>query len=105
VALAFWTKIYPIMLILGLLPLRRWRAFGCAVMAAAAMALVDLPGLAASQRNMEILSAPHRPAVTGYFHPFQHSLGAWWTLLWRDTPWPFLGQAPELLSAACLLLP
>jgi hypothetical protein len=104
-ALAFWTKIYPLVLIAALLPLRRWRALACAVVAVVLMALADLPGLEAAQRNMEALSPPHRPLITGIFYQFQHSLGAWWTFLWRDTPWERLGQVPELLSATCLLLP
>src|SRR5262249_33168891 len=49
--LAFWTKIYPLLLIGGLLPLRRWRAFACAVAATGLMAVLDLQGLAGFLRN------------------------------------------------------
>ena len=85
----------------ALAALARWLRVVFAVLMAAA----DLPGLSAFQRNLAETSPIHRPLVNGSYAHWQHALGAWWTLLWRDTAWQRVGRLPDLLSASCLLLP
>jgi hypothetical protein len=102
---AFWTKIYPLLVIAGLLPLWRRRAFVCAIAAIALVAALDLHGLQGFRRNLTIVAPLMSPGVHGTYSTYAHALGAWWKLLWRGTGWDQIGRFPELLPASCLLLP
>jgi hypothetical protein len=102
---AFWIKIYPLLVIAGLLPLWRRRAFVCASVAVVLVAAVDVHGLQGFRRNVAVVAPLLSPGVHGTYSTYAHPLGAWWKLLWRGTGWDQLGRFPELLSASCLLLP
>jgi len=102
---AFWIKIYPCLVIAGLLPLCRRRAFVCASVAILVVAALDLHGLQEFRGNLATVAPMHSPGVHGTYSTYAHPLGAWWKLLWRGTGWDQLGKLPELLSASCLLLP
>jgi hypothetical protein len=98
-------KLYPGLIVLALLPLRRYRVFSFACVAAAVLGLVyhrELPLFAA---NMQDLIAHHIPPDGGIVNPRAHSLSGSWPLLWNDTPLAWLGRIPGSVAALVLIVP
>jgi hypothetical protein len=99
-----WFKFYPAVTLIGLLAMRRWRALGVFVVVALAIGFVDLQRL--------------RPAISaGIFHayakqdprlhttPTQHAIGKFWPELWRNSPWPTVGNIPGPVMSLLLMGP
>jgi hypothetical protein len=100
-ALAAWIKLYPGLLVLSLPALRRWRALGCFVAAAALIGLpgvADLPALSANLHAAALVSGPSEP-----YHPC-HALSSCWEYLWSGTPLAIVGRIPGPLAASTLAL-
>jgi hypothetical protein len=98
---AAWVKLYPGLLVLSLLALRRWRALGCFVTAAALIGLPglgDMPALSANLRAAALVGGPSEP-----YHPC-HGLSGCWEYLWSGTPLAFVGRIPGSLAAGGLVL-
>ncbi len=104
-ALAAWIKIYPGILLLGLLPLRRQRAFCCGGLAALGLGIPQWSHLAEFLHNARELSAQHAPFVGGQIGATTHTLSGCWKLLWTAKGWTWLGQIPPTLAATALVAP
>ncbi|MCI0457439.1 MAG: DUF2029 domain-containing protein [Gemmataceae bacterium] len=104
-ALAAWVKIYPGIVLLGLLSLRRWRAFGCATLVAVGLALLQWPQLPAFLHNAQELAAQHAPSRGGQVGTTVHTLSGCWPLIWTAKPFRWLAAMPPTLGAAALLAP
>lgn len=101
VALAAWMKVYPGLLGLGFIVLRRPRALGFCVLAGIAIGLPGLRDLAAFQANAKDLVVRYIPPV---FFQFTHSLSADWPLLWAGTRLAWLARVPGLVVAGGFIL-
>jgi hypothetical protein len=106
-AIAAWTKLYPGLLVLGLLALRRGRVLLCFVLAG---------GVIGTRRRRRARAVPgeqpadggacSRGGEDGVVHPLQHSLTGLWRHLWVETPLrPLLADIPGRYAAAVLLPP
>jgi hypothetical protein len=104
-ALAAWVKVYPAVLLLGLIPLRRPRALVCGGVAAAALTGVQWPYLPGFLDNARELAAVHAPHVSGHFHITVHTLSGCWKLLWTAKDLQWLAKVPGTLGAAAILFP
>ncbi len=100
VALATGIKPYALILLLGLLALRRFRAAAFAVAWLALQALVLLPDL---RRFLTVALIENQTSLPIYLD-FSHSVIAHWSLLWRDLGWPQLAQLPAQPIMGGLLL-
>jgi hypothetical protein len=117
-AIAMWTKIYPGLAVLGLLPLRRWRVFGWAVAAGLVIGLVPFSatrdffqneryrsGFISSAANLR--QDPGR-AESGqlYYPPLEavsHSLPIYWRTFW--TGYPQIQRIPGMIGVGLILGP
>ena len=104
-ALAAWIKIYPGILILGLLALRRWRATACFLVVAAAIGLADLKGTHEFAHNIRVLIGSNSFDSQGIWSPSTHSLTGCWKILWAGTALQWLTRIPGLLGGACFIVP
>jgi Glycosyltransferase family 87 len=100
-ALATWIKIYPGLLVLGLLALRRGRAVAGFAVAFVALGVADLPG-----------TRLYVETVRGYvgrydvgFHVAAHTLTTHWRHYWQHTRYEALAHIPGALAAGAILLP
>ena len=99
-ALAAWLKVYPGLLVVALLVLRRWRAAASFVVAAGLVAVADLPGLADWLANIRAYAGGYDIAVV----PSAHSLSTYWRRLWpRELA--ILSAVPGPVAACLVLLP
>jgi hypothetical protein len=101
VALAVWIKIYPAMLVLGLLAARRYRAVVCVVLAYLAIGLADYPGTVQHIHAMRSYVADYDMRLHASAHPF----GTWWKHFWENTPLAIVTKMPGILGASCVLAP
>lgn len=105
-ALAACLKIYPGLLIVALLPLRRGRAALVALVAAAGLATFQLHNLPIAIANLKELALIHNPAFWGgQPMPINHSLTCNWAPVWEDTKLAFLAKLPGPAAAAVVLGP
>jgi len=104
-AVAIWAKLYPGLLILGVLALRRWRVAGWIA------AFGALIGLSFGSQLLPFLENARAAAAEQYdmarampdlIVPWNHPLGLVWPGLWAGTP---LALLPGELGAALLLAP
>lgn len=105
IALAAWTKIFPFIAIPALLVLGRPRAMFAAAAFTLLFALADLPGMSAFLAARKQVAAIHHPSVRGEYVSYEHPIGAWWTLLWKQAGVEFFGRVPEAAIAIALMLP
>src|SRR5207244_1563190 len=73
-ALAAWVKIYPAIFLLGLVPLRRLRAFWCGGLAALGLGILQAPRLAEFLDSAQELIAVHAPYQSGHLSTTMHTL-------------------------------
>jgi hypothetical protein len=101
-AVAAWAKVYPGLMIIGLIALRRWRAVGWMAIWGAFIGFMDLPGLKSFLRNIdtEIETAKNLGRMVHEIHPWNHPLGLVWGDLWAGTPLAYL---PGSLGAAVVV--
>lgn len=124
-AVAAWVKVYPAVLIFGLLALGAWRAFGLSVLAAALIGLMPLratmqfvrASTAAQQDRVGFLSeisewlfypTRHRPAELILYPAISvdsHSLTTYWATFWNYFPVYWLARTPGVVGAAVVLAP
>lgn len=104
-ALAAGMKLYPAVVLLGLLPLRRLRALVYAAMSGLLILSFHFWDLPQFWTNVQILIAHQSPLALGGIAPQVHPLSSCWPLLWKDTPWVFLAQIPGTWAALGLLAP
>src|SRR5262249_46194676 len=100
-ALATWIKIYPGLVLLGLLALRRGRALASFALTFAAIWLSDHRGVRLFRENMTWFAGSYKVGIA----PAGHSLSTWWGQLWADTWLSCLTEVPGLVGAAGTLLP
>ncbi|MGB7156526.1 MAG: glycosyltransferase family 87 protein, partial [Tepidisphaeraceae bacterium] len=124
IAVAAWVKVYPGALLVALLALGAWRAFGLALLQATAIGLVPyratmqwLEGSAASQKDRvgfltEIVQwargSGHAPAQLHMYAPISvdaHSLSTYWATFWNYLHADRLARTPGVVGAALLLVP
>jgi hypothetical protein len=105
-ALAAWIKLYPGLLLVGLVALRRWRALGVFVVAGALIGLSQAQDVLQFARWQPRTLAGDIPAnVHPYVIPTVHTLTGCWKLLWRGTLLESLGAIPSRYAWAGLMLP
>jgi len=103
-AVAAWIKMYPGLLILGVLALRRWRAAGIFVVVALAIGLSDVPATLHFARNLKEASNIY-PDKYGHFFRWSHTLAGSWQIQWAGTRLTWLTRLPGTAAWACLVLP
>jgi hypothetical protein len=101
-AIAIWAKLYPGIIILSLLALRRWRAAVWTIVFAAFIGLADVPELLRFVGNIriDIDDANRLAAFVHDIHPWNHPLAIVWRDLWAGTP---LSYIPGKVGAALLI--
>jgi hypothetical protein len=98
-------KLYPGLVLLGLLPLRRYRALACAAIIGFLILSFHFWDLPQFWTNVQELIARDSPLTQGGIAPQVHTLSSCWPLLWKDTALAFLGRIPGTLAALGLILP
>jgi hypothetical protein len=85
-----WLKIYPGLLFVGLMALRRWRTLAAFVISALGIGILCwqemTPFLNATLKHIQMFRGIENLPGDAIYWPWQHSIGGWWRLLWRDTP-------------------
>lgn len=104
-ALAVCLKVYPALLVAGLVPLRRVRAAAFAGLALAALAGFRAHDLPAAVANLREMARDHSPARHRTISPTNHSIPGNWPMLWEGTRLARLGKLPPALATAALLGP
>ena len=103
-AIAIWAKLYPGLLLVAVLALRRWHLLAWLIAWCALIGLSDLPELRRFLQNNDIhLNTAY--ALSRAFpeiHPWNHPLSAIWVSLSNGTPF---ARIPGLLAAALVILP
>jgi hypothetical protein len=100
VAVATGIKPYAIVLLIGLLALRRFRAMGYAIGWLVLQAIVFSPDL---RRWLAVAHIQNQSTAPVYMD-FSHSLIVHWQLIARDLGWPALAQWPARTVVGVLLL-
>jgi hypothetical protein len=101
-ALAAWIKIFPCILLVGLVALRRWRVAASAMVAGLTVWLIDPRGVREFARNMQESIVLHDPTLDSL--SYEHSLTASWRILWMETL-PFLASIPGNVAGSVLVVP
>lgn len=123
-ALGAWIKIYPVLLIVGLLTVRARRAFLFAILAGAGIGLISLRAtfmwmktsqevqsnrISAIYATIEWLKTEGNPQFPRYeFHSISvtsHSLSSYWHIFWQKIGWEWISTMPGLVGATLTLLP
>jgi hypothetical protein len=104
-AVASWSKLYPGLLVLGLLALRRRRVLAAYAVAGGVIGMLSLPDLPRFLRNNRTMVGIFTNGPRGVVLPLQHSLTDCWRHLWVGTPLRGLARIPGGLATLGLLLP
>jgi hypothetical protein len=104
-ALAAALKIYPAILLGGLLPLRRWRALAFGASTAAALALYRAYDLPLFWHHLQEMIASSMPAAVGGIGATCHTLSGTWPLLWKGHNLAWLRNLPGTAGALAVVLP
>lgn len=104
-ALAACFKLYPALLVVSLLPLRRGRAFVCAGLAAIGFASFQAHNHPVFITNLKELARLNSPEHWKAISPTNHSITGNWRLLWPGTKLKALAKAPPPVATAALLGP
>jgi hypothetical protein len=100
-ALATAIKVYPGLLILSLLALRRWRALCCCGVVGLALGLASLGHLPAWRANLAEVIAGEAPA---WLYQHCHTLSSFWQPFWTGTRLAFLTHVPGGVAAGVFVL-
>jgi hypothetical protein len=99
-------KVYPALLVFGLIPLKKYRAFTCAIVACAAVGIFRFADLPNFNANVKHLVAHYSPLALGGLASDTHSLsGTWKFLWWEGGRLGWLLQMPPVLGAFCIIMP
>ena len=110
-AIAPWIKVYPGLLGVGLVGLRRWHGLAGFILAALLFGLVDFQEVQRFARNcgqyMHNSSLMEQGSPPAPAHPWCHSLPENWHNLWQRTPPPlaWLAHIEGHVATALLLVP
>jgi hypothetical protein len=110
-AIAPWLKMYPGLLGVGLVGLRRWHALTGFVLAGLLFGLVNFQEVQRFARNctqyIHDVSELQKASPPASPHPWSHSIPENWRNLWRHTPRPiaWLALIEGHVAAALLLIP
>jgi hypothetical protein len=104
-AYAAGIKVYPALLILGLVPLRRPRALALCGVAGALLLLFHFGDYGAFRANAAELVAQNDPRITRFMNGTMHSLSATWPLLVEPLGSTLLGRLPGMVAALLILGP
>ena len=96
-----WIKIYPLLLLVAPLALRRWRVVGVFAVSSLALAIAWWPELQAIVRTIR---ATEGDVTKGFCHVY-HSWSQAWSPFWRETPLAFLRRVPGTVGALAVMLP
>jgi hypothetical protein len=121
-AIAVWTKIYPVVLLPGLIVLGLWRALGLGTIATLVTGLVpwrwtkaaltspgqgDRIGFVTEVRNW-LFDPNYAPAQLTWYPTIStdsHSLTTYWSTFWNQLGVWRLGRVPGIVGAAMVLAP
>jgi hypothetical protein len=98
---AVWLKVYPALLVPGLLALGRPRALVCSVFAFLAIGLASPSDTLQHIESMRLYAARYDIG----FHESAHPFSTYWKHLWENTRLAPLTAVPGMLGAALVLLP
>lgn len=104
-AYAAGIKVYPGLLILGLIPLRRPRALVLCCLSGMLLLLFHPGDYAAFRANAAAMVAQNDPQVNRFLGWTMHSLSATWPLLVEPLGWNLLTRLPGNVAAALILGP
>jgi hypothetical protein len=104
-ALATCFKVYPALLIVALLPLRRARAALLAVLAVGLFGAFQWESLPVCVENLRELARENNSERVGVLSTAGHSLTGGWKLVWEGTRCAGLAQVPPLLAALVVFGP
>jgi hypothetical protein len=101
--LMMWIKIYPALLILAPLALRRWRVLGVAAGSSLALGVVCWPQLQAIARTAQSLDGDMRTDFCDALHSWSQA----WSPFWQATFFPLsrLADFPGRIGALAAMLP
>lgn len=102
--IAAWIKIYPALLFLGLLALRRWRAAGFFGAAVLLIGLVNVRGVQQFAANIAE-PAVLTPDYLGTFVPWTHTVSGSWLLFCSTVHLSWLSQLPGTAGWGLLVFP
>jgi hypothetical protein len=102
--IAAWIKIYPVLLFLGLLALKRWRAAGCFGIAVLLIGLANVQGVLAFATNIKE-PAVLTPDYLGTFVPWTHTVSGSWLLFCSTVHMDWLSQLPGTAGWGLLVFP
>lgn len=103
-AVAFWTKLYPGLLLLGFVALGRWRILPSFVATATAIGLSDLTGLKRCVANLKRLAPLCRPNAENFYRDI-HTLSGSWDVILAGTKLDALTRVPGIVAAVALVGP
>ena len=103
-AVAIWAKLYPGLLLVAVLALRRWHLLAWLAAWCALIGLSDVPELLRFNQNNNIAveTAYSLARASPEIHPWNHPLSAVWISLWNGTR---LARVPGLVGAALVIVP
>ena len=104
-AYAAGIKVYPALLILGLVPLRRPRALALCGVAGFLLLLFHFGDYGAFRANAAEMAAQNDPRVSRFLSGTMHSLSATWPLLVEPLRSELLGRLPGMVAALLILGP
>jgi hypothetical protein len=104
-AVAVALKLYPAFLLAGLVPLRRFRAFGFGLVALTALINYRAYDLPLFWQHLQDMIASSMPAIIGGISPTTHTLSGTWTLLWKGNNMTWLRGVSPTAGALALVTP
>jgi hypothetical protein len=104
-ALGAWVKIYPAIVVLGLLASRRWRAATAMLAAGLTIGLADFSHTLAFASNLATSPYHLTPNSLGTFCVGSHTLTGAWKLFWIHTPLHRLARLPGVCGWLFFIVP
>jgi hypothetical protein len=104
-AVAAWIKVYPGLLLLGLLALRRWRAATVCVAAGLAIGLVNVTGALEFAANIRESAIRSTPDLHGGFFTCSHTLSGCWNLFCSHLGLSWPANVPGAAGWGIVVLP
>lgn len=101
---AAWIKIYPALILLGLLAFRRWRAAGVFGVAVLLIGLADVPEALKFAENIKE-TARFTPDFFGAFCSWSHTVSGSWSLICSDIHLKWLRRLPGTAGWGLLVFP
>lgn len=101
IGLAAWIKLYPAMLVLPLLAMRKWKAAIASVAMMAVIGMATFPWAMQWIQNVkELLGTQNQQ-----FIPFSHTLSGHWNLICQSIGFEAMGKIPGGIGAALVVGP